>query len=82
MISSPSTSATFAAGSLLLLCLVLGGGHLALAQKEGNGKLGPRSRYLVPPLADVVLAVSSTFSTPSSVGWLVGWLSAEFVGLL
>ncbi|XP_038119654.1 uncharacterized protein LOC6053780 [Culex quinquefasciatus] len=38
MISSPSTSATFAAGSLLLLCLVLGGGHLALAQKEGNAK--------------------------------------------
>lgn len=66
----------------MLLCLVLGGGHLALAQKEGNGKLGPRSRYLVPPLAGVVLAVSSTFSTPSSVGLLVGWLSAEFVGLL
>ncbi|KAL1379198.1 hypothetical protein pipiens_015069 [Culex pipiens pipiens] len=38
MISSPSTPATIAAGSLLLLCLVLGGGHLALAQKEGNAK--------------------------------------------
>uniref|UniRef100_A0A8D8C7A0 Bursicon n=1 Tax=Culex pipiens TaxID=7175 RepID=A0A8D8C7A0_CULPI len=36
MISSPSTPASIAAGSLLLLCLVLGGGHLALAQKEGN----------------------------------------------